>query len=243
MTTSDLTEEIEDEAQGRASDALFRVFEQRIYSGDLKVGDPLPPEREIVRVYGVSRTVVREALSSLSNKGLIAAKPRCRPVVAAPTFTTALKTVDALVARLLTEEDGVRNLFETRIMVEVALVREAAKTRSDQDLKELKAALDANTAAIKDSEEFYDTDRAYHGVIYGIPGNPVLSALHLAYTTWLSKQWLRMPRLPERNAINNAAHRAIYEAILDRDADRAEAAVRAHLDDAWDQVRATFEKH
>ncbi|WP_240484657.1 FCD domain-containing protein, partial [Pseudoponticoccus marisrubri] len=59
-------------------------------------------------------------------------------------------------------------------------------------------------------------------MLYDIPSNPVLPAIHRAYTTWLAPQWSRMPRLPDRNRANYEAHAAIFEAILMRDPDAAE---------------------
>jgi len=49
-----------------------------------------------------------------------------------------------------------------------------------------------------------------------------------------------MPRLPDRNRINFSSHKAIYDAILMRDQDAAEEALRTHLSNAWIQVEETF---
>lgn len=227
---------------GRAADDLIRIFEGKIAAGELREGMPLPPEREIVQDYGVSRTVVREAVTAMANRGMIIARPRFRPVVAPPSYESALDTLDGVVPRLLGQPGGVRNLFQTRILLESALVREAAKSASKVDLAALKTALAANEAAIEDSEAFYQTDTAFHAVLYEISGNPVFPALHKAYTSWLGPHWSAMPRLPERNRANYAAHKAIFDAILMRDPDAAEDALRRHLDAAWQQVRATFEE-
>ncbi|MEM9371196.1 MAG: FCD domain-containing protein [Pseudomonadota bacterium] len=227
---------------GRAADELFRIFADKISSGALRDGEPLPPEREIVETYGVSRTVVREAVTALSNRGLIEARPRHRPVVRAPSFETAFEAVDDLVNRLLQDKGGVRNLFDTRIMIEAALARQAALKAKKDDLRALRNALEANRAAIDDSALFYRTDMEFHNVFYRIPENPVLPAIHKAYTTWLEPHWLQMPRLPDRNRANFEAHSAIFEAVLMRDPDAAETALRTHLDSAWKQVRLTFEQ-
>jgi len=74
-----------------------------------------PPEREIVKSFGVSRTVVREAVLALANKGLIEARPRFRPVVRKPNYETAFETVDSVVSRLLLQPDRVKNLYDTRV--------------------------------------------------------------------------------------------------------------------------------
>jgi DNA-binding FadR family transcriptional regulator len=225
---------------GRAADDLFRIFEDMINKGCLADGQPLPPEREIVETYGVSRTVVREAVLALANKGLVEARPRFRPVVRKPTFETAFETVGNVVGLLLNQKGGVKNLFDTRIMFEAALVRQAALHASKQDIATLKTALEANGASIDDSDAFYQTDMAFHQALYAVPRNPVLPAIHRAYTTWLAPHWSKMPRAPERNRQNHLAHSAIFDAILMRDPDVAEEALRLHLLDAWKQVRETF---
>ena len=226
----------------RTADALFRRLSEMINSGELAEGAPLPPEREIVQTYGVSRTVVREAVLALSNKGLVDAKPRFRPVVRKPSFDTAIDTVGSVVERLLQEPGGIYNLFETRIMIEVSLARQAALTATAQDLAQMRDALRANEASIEDSTAFYLTDMAFHSVLYLIPGNPVLPAIHRAYVNWLEPQWSRMPRMDHRNRENFNAHTAILAAIEAQDPDAAEAAVRGHLNAAWSQVSMTFEE-
>ena len=235
-----MTRQTQQSGRDRAASALIAEFERQILDGTLGNGEPLPPEREIVQAYGVSRTVVREAVLALSNKGLIDARPRFRPVVRAPDYDAAVTAVGSVVTRLLSAKGGVKNLFDIRIMMEAALVREAAAAASREHIARLKTALEANRAAIDDSETFYETDVAFHRVFYEVPDNPVLPSLHRAYTDWLSPQWSRMPRLPDRNRRNYEAHKAIFEAILLRDPDAAEAALRRHLDAAWAQVRETF---
>lgn len=226
---------------GRAADQLIAAFVDLIDRGELKDGDPLPPEREIVERFGVSRTVAREAVQALANRGLVDAQPRFRPVVRRPSFDTAMRTIGGVVSRLLGEEGGVRNLFETRILVECALVREAARSANSVDIARLERALAANEAAIGDSPRFYQTDRALHGLFYQMAGNPILMATHEAYSEWLSPYWLRMGNLSERNASNYAAHKTIVETVKLGDADAAERLLRSHFADAWEQVRDTFD--
>jgi len=224
----------------RAADSVVRGIEEGIRSGALAPGQPLAPERELMAEFGVSRTVVREAVRTLSSRGLIEARPRHRPTVRKPGFDAAVEAVEGIVTRLLSEGEGVKNLFDTRILIEAALVRQAALEARKEDIAALRQALEANNAAIPDSGRFYETDVAFHEALYRITGNPVLVAIHKAYTMWLAPQWSRMPRLPERNRAHYAAHAAILTAILSRDPDGAEDALRTHLAAAWKQVRETF---
>ncbi|WP_424927127.1 FCD domain-containing protein [Amaricoccus tamworthensis] len=233
-------QDINESRSGRAADTVVRQLSQKIQSGEYSDGTPLPPERLLMEEFGISRTVVREAVQSLSKQGLLEARPRHRPIVRKPGYDAAISAMESVVSHLLNNSGGVKNLFDTRILVESALVRQAAQQAQRDDIAALKSALEANKAAVDDSERFYLTDRAFHALLYEIPQNPVLPALHRAYVTWLAPQWSRMPRLPERNRANYEAHVAIFDGILMRDPDAAETALRCHLDQAWEQVCETF---
>lgn len=228
------------EKSSRAADRLISIFEKKILDGTLQDGEPLPPEREITENYQVSRTVVREAVKALANKGLIDAKPRFRPTVKAPSTETAVEVVSSIVDRLMNSSGGVKNLFDSRIMIEVSLARHAAKEARGDQLQDLRAALNENESAIENSEAFYRTDINFHRVLYDIPGNPIFPTLHRAYTDWLSDHWTKMPRSPERNGRNFRYHKSIFDAVVSKDPDAAEAALREHLDFAWAQVKETF---
>lgn len=226
---------------GRAADVIIHALEVQIMSGSLENNSPLPAERELMQEFGASRTVVREAITALSNRGLVESRPRYRPVVKKPDYETALHAVGGIVRHLLNDAGGVKNLYDSRVFIERALVREAANSATKEDIHNLKVALAANKAAMNDSEEFYITDTAFHGVLYLIPKNPIFPAIQEGYTSWLAPHWSRMLRSPERNQKNYLAHEAIMNGILDRDPQAAEDALVAHLEAAWNYVRDTFD--
>ncbi len=235
------TPDADSKKSGRAADFMVSQIEGRILSGDLKDGENLPAERDMMVQYGMSRTVVREAVAMLASKGLVEAKPRFRPVVKKPNYESVVGVLDGIVSHLLNQQDGVKNLHDTRIFLEIALVREAALKASKDDISALREALQANKDAINDWELFYSTDVAFHAVLYNISGNPIFPAVHKAFTTWLAERWRKMPRKPERNQQSYAAHEAVFNAILNRDPDEAEAKMREHLETSWHNVKFTFE--
>ena len=226
----------------RAADLVVSAIEDRIAAGELADGAPLPPERDLIEAFGVSRTVVREAVATLASRGLVEARPRFRPIVRRPGFDAALAAASGVVGHLLTQPGGVKNLYDTRIFLEAALVRQAALQARKEDIEALGRALEENGAAIGNSESFYRTDVAFHAVLYEIPRNPVFPAIHKAFTGWLAPHWTRMPRSPQRNRMNFQRHSDIFNAIRDRDPDAASEALTAHLNTAWEYVRGTFDE-
>ncbi|RMF39111.1 MAG: FCD domain-containing protein [Alphaproteobacteria bacterium] len=228
------------ESSARTSDRIVQELERDIVAGVLPDRSPLPPERDLMQRFGASRTVIREAIATLSNRGLIESRPRFRPIVRKPDYETVLNSAGEVLRLLLRDVAGVRNLYQSRVFIERALVREAALHGRKEDIEALSAALAANEAAIADSQRFYRTDIAFHGVLYQIPHNPIFTALHHGYASWLAPHWERMPRSPERNRVNFLAHRDIFRAIRDRDPDQAEEALSNHLNAAWEYVRGTF---
>ncbi|TNF18345.1 MAG: FCD domain-containing protein [Rhodobacteraceae bacterium] len=224
-----------------AVNRVVAAIEAQIFSGALKDGQSLPAERSIVETMGVSRPVAREAIKILGGKGLLEVRPRHRPIVRKPDAQTVMGVLGGLVGHLTGQAGGIRQIFDIRIFVEAGLVRQAATGADKADIARLRQALEDNHASIADSLEFYETDKRFHGVLYSIPGNPIFPAIHQGFCDWLDVRWRRMPRLPARNRQNYEAHAAIVDAILDRDPDRAEQALRDHLNAAWAQVRDTFD--
>jgi GntR family transcriptional regulator, sialic acid-inducible nan operon repressor len=171
----------------------------------------------------------------------VESKPRFRPVVRVPGYDSALSAVGGVVAHLLHLPGGVKTLYDVRIFLEAALVRHAALNARKDDLVQLREALKVNEAATQDSQLFYVTDVAFHAVFYALPRNPVFPSVHRAFTSWLSAHWQKMPRSPERNRVNYLSHKAILDAVLERDPEGAEKALTSHLNSAWEYVRATFD--
>lgn len=214
---------------------------EMIRSGQLKAGAWLPTERELMRDFGVGRSVIREAITELASQGLLKIRPRCRPVVSRPDVVSALGALGQSVNHLtLGNEAAIRTLFETRVFMEVGLARWAARHARREDIAELRAALQTNQEAIGVPGEFERSDAHFHHLLYRIPRNEIYPAVHHAYVEWLFDHWRAIEATPELDALYHAGHAAILAAIVERDPDAAEEAVRRHLKLAWEKVRITF---
>lgn len=211
-------------------------LEAQILAGKLRPGDQLPPERDLQTTFGVGRPAIREALISLQRAGLVELNTGSRARVLMPTASHIFTGMAPAVRQMLSTSDGHKHFQDARLFFEVGLSREAAKAATDDDLAALKSALNTNRKSIGDRAQFTATDIAFHFELAKIARNPVFIALHDQISDWLTEQ--RVITLTaigqERTAYN--AHKAIYEAIADRDPDRAEEAMRNHLE----QLASTF---
>jgi GntR family transcriptional repressor for pyruvate dehydrogenase complex len=210
-------------------------IEQQIIEGTYAVGDLLPSERDLMREFGVGRPAIREALFHLRNMGLIELRSGERALVRQPTTESVVETLSGVAHHMLAAPGGLRNFQNARMFFEIGLARHAAQHASNAEVTELKSALEANFNALGDLARFEKTDVAFHYILAIIPKNPIFPAIHAAFVEWLVDQ--RHVTLNWRGRQGTAkvayeAHAAIFDAIADRDADAAEAAMRNHLEHA-----------
>lgn len=211
-------------------------LEAQILAGKLKPGDQLPPERDLQTRFGVGRPAIREALISLQKAGLVELTNGARARVLMPTATHIFTGMAPAVRQMLSTEEGQRQFQGARLFFEVGLAREAARHATEADLETLKAALEANRQAIGDRERFTGTDIAFHFELPRIARNPIFIALHDQISEWLKEQRVVTLAASGQERTAYKAHCAIYEGIAARDPDRAEQAMRNHLQ----QLATTF---
>lgn len=214
-------------------------LEAQILAGKLRPGDQLPPERDLQASFGVGRPAIREALIALQKAGLVEMSNGARARVLMPTASHIFTGMAPAVRQMLSTDDGHRHFQGARMFFETGLAREAAKSATEGDLQALQAALDANRGSIGDSVQFTRTDIAFHFEMAKIARNPVFIALHDQISDWLKEQRVVTLAATGQERIAYEAHAAIYGGIAARDPDRAEDAMRKHLqqlaDTFWQQ--------
>lgn len=215
----------------RVSDAIVERLESAIRGGVYRIGETLPSERELMHRYGVGRPAVREALFTLSKRGIIEIRSGMRPRVCAPDVSAMLDDLSSTAKSFLARPEGVANFQQIREFFEVALARDAARNAADDEILRLRKALAANKAAIGNREAFIETDIAFHFVLAERTRNPIITAMHSAMVRWLYEQRVVALQVPDVEPVSYAEHEAIYRAIAARDPDKAEAAMQHHLQD------------
>lgn len=216
----------------------------QIRSQQLRPGDKLPTEGEIVRAWGVSRTVVREALSKLQAAGLVETRHGIGTFVLEPQSKPVFMIDPAEIAAAV----DVMAVLELRISLETETAGLAAQRRTEQQLGELRAALDELEARSEgDGGNTVDADLRFHMVIATATGNRYFAEImgHLG-ATLIPRARVNSPKvaredLPQYLRRVNREHEEIYEAIARRDAEAARAAMRLHLTNSRERLRRAQE--
>ena len=213
----------------KLSDQVVALLEDEIVRGVRPLGDQLPSEREMMRLFGVGRPAIREALFALRRKGLVEVGNGTRARVTQPTPAAILGELSGAARHLLEQSGGQQHFQEARSFFEIALARYAARHATTKDLAQLEAALAANRATIDDLPAFKHTDIDFHFVLAEIPRNPIFPAIHDAMVDWLTNQRDVTLQVAGQVRIACRAHERIFKAIASRDADAAEKTMAAHL--------------
>jgi GntR family transcriptional regulator, sialic acid-inducible nan operon repressor len=211
-----------------SEEAAIRI-EALIQDGTFSPGALLPSERELMKILGVGRTSIREALYALNRMGLIRLRNGERPLVTTPTPETLVLELSGAARYFLSRPDGAVHFQDARALFEVGIARAAASRCTHDDIVRLRTALDANYAARGDLSRFERTDVAFHYVLVTIARNPIYTAVHDALVGWLTDQRTLSLRAPGAEHAALEGHQQIFEAVSTRNPDAAGEAMKEHL--------------
>lgn len=203
----------------QAADALL----ERIRAGEWALGQKLPGETTLAPQLGVGRSTVREAVRQLAGRGVLQSRQ------GAGVFVTALDAPedwDAVLRRA-----DIVSVIEARIAIESEAAALAAERRTPQELRALRRALDARSRLDRGLEAHVDADTAFHRAIVAAAHNDILAELFDGFVPRLRQSMVEMLRLRPLGdeAADHDAHRALLDAIADRDAVSASRLSRDHL--------------
>jgi DNA-binding FadR family transcriptional regulator len=219
--------------------ALVDSLGERIRDGRLAPGDKLPTEAEFMAEFGVSRTVVREALSKLQAAGQVATRHGVGTFVVGAGDGAAFR-IDA--QQLATLRDVVA-LLELRIGVESEAASLAARRRTPHNLAVMRDALDAVAAAVEQGQDSVAADFRFHSEIARATQNEHFANLLASLGTMIIPRARLDPDAPlDAERLDylrrvNGEHQSIYDAIANQDVEAARAAMRTHLTNSRERRR------
>jgi GntR family transcriptional repressor for pyruvate dehydrogenase complex len=220
----------------RLYEEIAEQIRERIASGQLRPGERLPPERELAAQFGVSRALVRQALTVLQTVGIIESRIGNGTYVQRPPSWS----VAPLGARLATERELLTHPLEVRRILEPPMARLAAERASAQDVERLEELVRAQEAKVQRGEVITPEDTAFHGTIARACQNPILAQLVAAVEALLEESRDRSLRAPQGGLRSLIGHRRILEAIRRRDGPAAYDAMLRHLEEVEALILASL---
>ena len=208
-------------------------LEDRILAGDFAEEGKLPSEQTLTDQCGVSRTVIREALKLLKERGLVDSRNGMGSYITKPVPGNLADVIGRMVIMDGIDYDAIT---EVRMILENAACRLAAQRAGEDDMKEMArilARLDDRTISVDERREL---DYAFHAAIARSSGNHLLEILvqtmKSVFLTMIEKG------IFNEGGIDDAIfrHRRIYSALERKDPDEAEAAMKDHIEVSRTQV-------
>lgn len=191
----------------------------------LRPGDRLLSEREMAERLGVSRTSVRQALTALEVMGLVEIRHGGGVFLTHPPEAV----LAPLAAALADEHEQLPAVMEVRQAIEAQTARLSARRRTAEDVATLSEALERMERAIAAGEDPADADSAFHDGIVVAARNPLLADLWEQMAGPVDRTRRASLARPGRPRASLAAHRRIFAAVAEGDADAAATAMLDHL--------------
>jgi GntR family transcriptional regulator, transcriptional repressor for pyruvate dehydrogenase complex len=212
----------------RLCEQVARQLQETILAGDLPEGSQLPPERELAEKFRVSRTVIREAIKVLGERGLVEVVP------GKGSFVIRLSTEAAsLYMGLLVQARQASNLQlqEVRSALEVSAAGYAAARATPEDLVALRAAVDALDRCLDrhSAEEIVAAELKLHTLLADASHNPLFRVMLDPITSALVDVWRLLCQVTDSPRRGQSYHQLILQAIERGDPDAARDAMQQHM--------------
>src|SRR5882724_4674937 len=223
--------------EGMAQSVVNRILDL-VRTGMLRAGDRLPSERELIDILDISRPSLREALRALSMLGVIESRHGGGAFVSDLEARTLLAPLDFF---LSLSETNLADTFESRRIVELEIVRKAARKATRADVDDLNGMIAAHEKVLADPVGFRILDSRFHARLSAASGNVVLE--RIAYGLYNMGLDIRR-RATESLALieqSTGDHSRIAQAIVARDPDRAAEEMGIHLDHIEETTRRAMD--
>ena len=205
-----------------AVDEMFRLIRDGVW----KVGDRLPPEKELAEKLGVGRSTVREALQNLVAINVIESSAGLRTVIKSPTPDEIFRTD---VVAFLIGDRAAAELLEARAMIEPECARLAAIRASDDDLARVEQVLQRHQAALDAGTPVHEHGAAFHMEVVRCAQNRVAESFMHSILDLLTERGRLANSSAEVRARELADHLRLLAVLRERDPEEARDAMLAHI--------------
>jgi DNA-binding FadR family transcriptional regulator len=212
-----------------------------IVSGRYPPQTSMPPEPLLCEHLGVSRTVVREAVKSLIAKGLVTTGPKVGTRVLPPEQWNWFDP-DVIVwqSQVGLTPEFLRDLQELRRVVEPAAVRMAAERSTREDIVEIEAAFQGMRRAVEEGGDYVTHDLRFHQGLLRASRNRMMIQMSKALSALLRTSFEISTSRQDAPRNSLPLHRAVLDAVISRDAARAETAILVLIDGAREDIETVL---
>lgn len=223
---------------------VAREIENRIFSGELAIGQRLPPEREFALELGVSRSLVNLAILDLESMGFLRIVPRQGTFVADYKNESTPQMLLSLMTRGVADNSGAElfsSMMQTRRLLESECACLAAEYASETDLARLSSILEEMRAAT-DPERFSDANFRFHRAMMAASGNIVYAMIFQSFGEVVRHYVSGYFTTPARMRLSISQHETLLAALTARDAKSAREAVNVIMDEGIVKLTELFGK-
>lgn len=213
----------------RLSDQIEQQLLLMLQSGRYVPGDRLPSERDLMQLFDVGRSSVREALFAMQRKGFLKISRGDRPRVIEPKPQKLIAEFTDVVGMVLSKPDGILHFNQVRSFFEASVARYAAENATADDLELIERAFLENRNSVTDFDDFRETDIAFHRTIATAAHNPIVFGVYDALVEWVISKRAAPQNLADRNKTSIASHERILECIRNKKPDDAYHAMAMHI--------------
>lgn len=207
------------------------MIEAQIIAGDYRVGDRLPTENNLAAAFRVSRTVIREAMKVLKEKGWIEARPGRGTLVIDNVARGVRSSFD--VAVRMDPDSSSSHLIEIRQMIEPEIAALAAVRASDAQISLMRRAIEEMDQAVLENpmaiDRYLDADFNFHLLMAEATGNPLIPMITNPVVKLMREQQAVVSKATGGAARSQANHHLILQAIEQRDPTMARTHMLAHI--------------
>lgn len=219
----------------RVSDEIVNQIRSLISQGSLKPGDQLPPERELVKQFGVSRPSLREGLNSLVAMGFLEVKQAKRTFVKS---VTSERMQDPLSLLIQTDTQKIFDLIEVRKAIEAWGAFHAAQRATGEDIKQLETVIEEMRLAFEEGRSLEKEDADFHLAIAQATHNTIQTHIMSTIYDLLRESVAKV--FTNRGKVKKLLHQhyRIFSAIKNHSPDKARERAIEHLNYVESEVKA-----
>ncbi|KMY50911.1 FadR/GntR family transcriptional regulator [Peribacillus loiseleuriae] len=210
----------------KLTDEIIEQLKNKIFSGEYKVGDRLPPEPQLMEEFAVGRSTLREAIKVLVHARILEVKQ------GKGTHILSLEWTNETSFNQLLNQADQNDVYEARAMLDQEVARLAARRRTDEDLLQIKTCLDQRYKALQQGNyaTYVEADIDFHLAIAKASGNQVLYNLYQSFIPVLRKILSSLIVHVTNYNDNSEIHEDLYQAILAQDEEKAIHSVNQNLE-------------